>query len=92
MKNLLKKLLYWIKSIFDSKSPVSSKRVAGILIILWALIFGSYYVYTMLNNPMQDIGLTKNMIEVFLFSGVSLLAGGTLVEGIKSNLKDKNKN
>jgi predicted phage tail protein len=83
MKNL-KSITEWIKSIFDKNGSVSSKRVAGLLIVSWVLFASSYFIIVVSKQTVEG----KSLIEFLVATGASLLGLG-VADSIKVTKKDK---
>ena len=75
----------WIKNLFDKESPVSSKRFAGIVLLVWAIIAASWYILKVQWNGSES-NTTVSIIEFSIVSACGLLAGGTLAEQIGSGI------
>ena len=84
-KNSLQKALTWIGNIFNKDSNVSSKRLSGVIMILWALVIGTYYVFKTFQGTPETSALS--LIQFTLVTGAGLLGAGTLVERLGK--KDK---
>jgi hypothetical protein len=82
----VKKLATWIKGIFEKDSSVSSKRIAGILMIVWSLSAASYFVYKSFNGDADQS--SNSLIQFIIITGAGLLGTGTLVEGLGKNKKE----
>jgi hypothetical protein len=83
MKKAFKSGLNWIKGIFDKDSSVSSKRLMGVLMVVWALSVGTYFIVMKSSQSTESRGL----IEFALMTGAGLLGAGTLFEGLSNKKK-----
>jgi len=79
-------LIKWVTGLFDSNSPVSSKRVGGISLILWVIFIGTYYIWKVQHGG-EESATSVSIIEFSLLSGVGLLGGGTVAEAFKRKFK-----
>jgi len=88
-ENIFKRFLNWYTGAFHKDSKVSSKRISGILMIKWALIVATYYVYKSFQGYSDSNA--ESLIQFIIITGAGLLGAGTLVEGIGKKNKKENK-
>jgi len=77
----MKKFITWVAGIFEKDSNVSSKRFILVLLGVWTVIFGGYYIVLGKDNP--------SSVEVIKFiagAAVTLAIGGTTAEALKGKL------
>ena len=84
----MKGLIDFIRGTFEKDSPTSSKRITGVLMIVWALSAGSYYVWKSFHGDADES--SKELIEYALATGAVLLGGGTIAEALGTFFKNKN--
>jgi len=82
----MKKIISWIAGIFDKDSTVSSKRVVGVIIIIWSLLAATFIIWAEMFKE-KSPSMSVTLIEFIVVTATGLLAGGSAVE-----LFSKNKN
>lgn len=83
----MKKILEWIGGVFDKDSTTSSKRVTGVLMVTWALIAASYYIWKSFHGGGDPSA--NSLIQFILLTGAGILTGGTVAENIGKKKKEK---
>jgi len=78
----MKKVINWLSGLFDSESTISSKRFVLILMTIWALGFGGFYILMVQFGGKESV-TTVGLIEFGLGSAITLAVGGTTAEAIK---------
>lgn len=73
--------------LFDSESSVSSKRFVTILLVLWGLGFGGFYIFMQQFGGKESLS-TVSLIEFALGSAVSIGVLGTVGEGVKNKMSN----
>lgn len=81
----MKRALTWFKNLFAKDSNVSSKRFAGVTLLIWAMVMGSYYILKVQWGGVES-NTTVSVLEFAIVSGVGLLAGGTVAEQVGSGV------
>jgi len=74
----------WIREVFEKDSNISSKRVLGVLLILWSIGAGTYFVLNIKSQTPSSL----SAIQFFCTTGAGLLAAG-IVEKFKKDGGDK---
>ena len=72
----------FIKGIFEKESSISSKRIAGVLMVIWGLFAGPYFLWKSLQCETEIDKNITNIIEYTLTTGALLLGGSTVAESI----------
>ena len=65
---------HYIKQIFDKESTVSSKRIAGVAIVIWSILAATGFVLFKSHQTEE----AKSLIEFMVASGVGLIGAGIL--------------
>lgn len=84
----MKKFITWFAALFDSESTVSSKRFIVILMTVWALLCGGFYVFMVQIGGKESMS-TVGLIEFALGSAITLAIGGTVAETTKKKFSPK---
>ncbi len=71
----------WIKGLFDSKSPISSKRFVAVMLAVSAILQGFYYIIKIQYGGVES-QTSVSIIEMGIVSACSLLVGGTAAEAL----------
>jgi hypothetical protein len=85
----MEKITNWIAGLFDSDSTVSSKRFVLILMTIWAIGCGAFYVI-MVQFGGKESMTTVGLIEFALGSAITLAIGGTAAEAAKKKFESPN--
>lgn len=84
----MKKSLNFIKGLFSAESDVSSKRFIVILLTIWFLAIGTYYIIAVQGKGPES-NTTISLLQFALGSAVSIAVGGTAAEALKNKMKKK---
>ena len=87
-KNNLEIFIEWVAGTFDKDSNVSSKRISGVLMILWSLIASTYYIYKSFHGTDADPS-AQTLIQFIIVTGAGLLGAGTILERLGKKDKDQ---
>jgi len=81
------KLINWVNDLINSRSPVSSKRVIAISLLIWGCLFGGFYIIKVQYNGKESLSTVQLVMAAF-GSAVTIAVGGTAVENYKNKTKD----
>ncbi len=84
----MKKLINWIAGIFEKDSSVSSKRVMGVIMILWSMFAASFVIWAE-SYKLTKPSISVTLIEFVVITATGLLAGGSAIELLNKSKKDK---
>lgn len=76
------KLSNWIAKLLDPDSNVSTKRLVLLLMAIWAISMGTFYVIIQQYGGIESV-TTVGLIEFAFGSAITLAVGGTAAERIK---------
>jgi cobalamin biosynthesis protein CobD/CbiB len=84
----MKKIISWIAGIFDKDSTVSSKRVVGVIMVIWSLLAASFIIWAEMYKETKP-SMSVTLIEFMVVTATGLLAGGSAIELFSKKKKDE---
>ena len=77
-----------VKNLLSKTSDLSSKRFIVILLAVWGIIFGAFYV-VMLQFGGIESATTADLIEYAWMTAGGIAVGGTAAELVRKSNKDE---